>query len=110
MNTVVNDEPPWIDWKMPLVSGGVHVISGEWCPFSDPPRPDYMCTPPGTCKSKYKESTSSSDGNSRRLITASIYLSSYDRLKEQEHHHEYDTHRKIMPTQILHTEKSYAQK
>ena len=25
MYTVVNDEPLWIDWKMPHIIGGVHV-------------------------------------------------------------------------------------
>jgi len=43
--TVVNDEPPWIDWKMPHIIGGLHVGSGGRGPFADPRPPDQTCTP-----------------------------------------------------------------
>ena len=45
--------------------------------------------------------------NSRSLNTLSIYSCSYNILPEQEHCHEPNTHRKIIPTQIIHPEKSY---
>jgi len=45
MYTVVNDKPPWIDWKMPHIIGGLHVGSGARGPFSDPGPPDQTYTP-----------------------------------------------------------------
>jgi len=45
MYTIVNDEPLWIDWKMPLIIGGLHVGSGRRGPFSDHRPPDQTCTP-----------------------------------------------------------------
>jgi len=45
MYTGVNDEPPWIDWKMPHIIGGLHVgLSGRGL-FSHPGPPDQTCTP-----------------------------------------------------------------
>jgi len=43
--TVVNDEPQWIDWKMPHIIGGLHVGSGGRRPSSDTRPPDQKCTP-----------------------------------------------------------------
>jgi len=54
MYTVVNDEPPLIDWKMAHIIGEVYVPggSGGQGPFSDPRPADQMCTPPSKCKSE----------------------------------------------------------
>ena len=49
--TVVNDRPPWIDWKIPHIIGGVHVGLDGRGPFSDPRPSDHMCTPTSKCKS-----------------------------------------------------------
>jgi len=45
MYTIVNDEPPGINWKMPDIIGGLPVGSGGPGPFSDPRSPDQTCTP-----------------------------------------------------------------
>ena len=45
MYTIVNDELPWIDWKMPHIIGGLHVGSGGQGPFSDTRPADQTCTP-----------------------------------------------------------------
>ena len=52
MYSVVNDEPAWIDWKMPHIIGGVNVVSGRRGPFSDPRPPDHTGTPPSKYKSE----------------------------------------------------------
>ena len=45
MYTVVNDEPPWIDWKMSHIIWGLHVGSGGWGPLSDRRPTDQPCSP-----------------------------------------------------------------
>jgi len=52
MYSVVNNESPWIDWKMSYIIGGVNVVSGGRGPFSDPGPLDHMCTPPSKCKTE----------------------------------------------------------
>jgi len=55
MYSVVQDEPPWIDWKMPHIISGVNMVMGGRGLFSDPRPPHHTCTPPSKCKSKQKD-------------------------------------------------------
>jgi len=56
MYRVVNDEPPWIDWKMPHIIGGLDVRLGRQGPFSDPLLSDHTCPPPSKWNSDLKDS------------------------------------------------------
>ena len=56
MYTVVNDEPPWINLKMPHIIGEVHVGLGGQGPFSDRRPSDHTCIPTSKCKGELKDS------------------------------------------------------
>jgi len=115
MYTVVNDEPPWIDWKMSYISGRVNVVSADRVHFLTLVRQITHAHPQVNVRVSRRMILRFRGGNSRSQNTLSIYSSSYDKLQEQEHHHENYTHRTIIRTQthsekIIRPERSYAHK
>ena len=112
--TVVNDEPPWIDWKIPHIIEGVNVGSGGLVHFLTLVC-WITCAHPQVNVRVSRRILYFRGRNSGSLNTLSIYLSSCDKLQEQEHCHENHTHRKMICTQthsekIIRPEGSYAHK
>jgi len=98
MYTIVNGKLPWIDWKMPHIIGGVNVGSGGRVNFLTLARWLTRVHPQVNVKVS-RSILCFRGGNSRTLNTLSIYLSSYDKLQEQEHCHENHTYRKVIRKQ-----------
>jgi len=114
MYTVVNNEPPWIDWKMPHIIGVMNVASGRRVYFLTLVRQIIGAHPQVNIRVS-RRILCFRGGTSRSLYTLSIYSSSYNKLQEQEHRHENHTHRKIILTQthseqIIRPERSYTHK